>query len=204
MDHLKSSSGMRGSPLLPRRLLYQVRIFIVHPRAGVCQRHEWTIIGRSIMAMSCMCIPHAGSGAALQLRDTAMLRMLLYPPSSALAFLPAAYQQPLETASAAILISNCSIVTLCQTVAMYTSYLKAKTPESVAVSTGTVDQQQNKYGPAGVSVAESSKGARTAECMHACMSTSHCTYVVAWGACMHEHLSLYLPTCMGCVHVLPI
>ena len=72
-----------------------------------------------------------------------MLRMLIYPPSSNLAFLPAAYQQP--PASAAITISNSSIMTLCQTVTMYTDYLKATMSDSVSVSCGTSGKLPYQY-----------------------------------------------------------
>ena len=77
-----------------------------------------------------------------QLQDMAMLRMLLYPPTSALAFLPAAYQQPLAESAAAnntggqatsLRISNSSISTLCQTVAAYTMFLSTTWPTSLAV-----------------------------------------------------------------------
>ena len=70
-----------------------------------------------------------------------MLRMLLYPPTSAMAFFPAAYQQPptAEASNAVALvpslsIRNSSISTLCQTVADYTAFLSASSPASVAVS----------------------------------------------------------------------
>lgn len=98
--------------------------------------HTWST--QSPRASSHTRAPATGTGA-LQLQHTAMLRMLLYPPSSALAFLPAAYWVPVKASNNAdaqttsLSISNSSIWTLCQTVAAYTSFLSITSPMSVTV-----------------------------------------------------------------------
>ena len=63
-----------------------------------------------------------------------MLRMLLYPTTSDLAFLPAAYQPP--AVAAALSMTNCTIVTLCRTVTMYTEYFKPMALREGTVSSG--------------------------------------------------------------------
>lgn len=66
-----------------------------------------------------------------------MQRMLLYPPSSDLSFLPAAYQTP-TVVPATLRLTNSSITTQCSTVQAYTTWLRAmfSTPVSTAAIAG--------------------------------------------------------------------
>ncbi|GAX73134.1 hypothetical protein CEUSTIGMA_g587.t1 [Chlamydomonas eustigma] len=64
-----------------------------------------------------------------------MLRMLLYPPSSQLAFVPAAYHIP--TAHFTLTLSDCSIQTLCTTVSEYEQYLLMSSPRDIQVPNST-------------------------------------------------------------------
>ena len=84
-----------------------------------------------------------------------MLRMLLYPPNNAMAFFPAAYQQPSaaeasNNATVAIVTSlsirNSSISTLCQTVAEYTAFLSASSPTSMEVGPHHIKGPLQKMG----------------------------------------------------------
>ena len=76
----------------------------------------------------------AGTGSAA-LFDLEMERMLLYPPNSSWAFLPAAYQLPPSSGSS-LSMSNCTITTLCTTVAAYTAFMRGNAPTSIVVGHG--------------------------------------------------------------------
>lgn len=73
----------------------------------------------------------AGAGSAA-LFDLEMDRMLLYPPNSSWAFLPAAYQVP-PLSGSFLSMSNCTITTLCATVAAYTTFMQGNAPASIVV-----------------------------------------------------------------------
>ena len=55
---------------------------------------------------------------ATLLRDLAMDRMLLYPPNSSMAFIPAAFLPSVQPGSS-FSMTNCTITTLCNTLAAY-------------------------------------------------------------------------------------
>ena len=54
------------------------------------------------------------------LLDLTMDRMLLYPPGSSMAFIPAAFMPSAQSASSFTMV-NCTITTLCSTLAAYRS-----------------------------------------------------------------------------------
>ena len=65
-----------------------------------------------------------------------MQRMLMYPPSLGYwPFLPAAFTLP--PASASLVMTGCSITTLCSTLQAYVNWMNATSPESIAVSYNT-------------------------------------------------------------------
>ena len=66
------------------------------------------------------------AGSTTNLTGLSMTRMLLYPPTSAWAFVPAAFMLPTNNATNSTLImTNCTISTLCSTLGAYVSFLNA-------------------------------------------------------------------------------
>ena len=143
-------SGMRPSAWGPHHCKPQVRLSLTQIIHTVARFVTTALTGSSSRVCSRVCawVPirsplfHSTSAGFPQLQDTVMLRMLLYPPTNALAFFPAAYQHPpaadeASNATVSLLTSlsirNSSISTLCQTVADYTAFLSASSPTSVAV-----------------------------------------------------------------------
>ena len=62
-----------------------------------------------------------------------MQRMLMYPPSGGYwPFLPAAFMLPPTNAS--LVLTGCSITTLCSTLQAYVTWMNATSPESITVS----------------------------------------------------------------------
>ena len=70
------------------------------------------------------------AGPIINLTGVSMSRMLLYPPGSAWAFMPASFLPP---SNITFIMSNCTISTLCATVTAYASFFN-KTGEVAGVA----------------------------------------------------------------------
>ena len=81
-----------------------------------------------------LCAP---SPAGATLRDLAMDRMLLFPPNSSMAFIPAAFFPPVQPGSS-FSMTNCTVKTLCNTLAAYrNAFLDTTSANTLAVSQPT-------------------------------------------------------------------
>ena len=77
-----------------------------------------------------LCSYSGRAGAVLA--DKTMQQMLLYPPNSCWAFMPAIYQAPtIGSSSPNLTLANSTISTLCRTVNAYLSFLNKTSPESL-------------------------------------------------------------------------
>ena len=81
----------------------------------------WVVALRSLNLSCC---------SAVVLNNVVMTRMLLYPPSDAKAFLPAAYQ---TSPGVNVTLVDSTIITLCKTLSTYQAYINTSNPSILSV-----------------------------------------------------------------------